>query len=91
MLITLTIINWLLRLLDVYSIILVIYALMSWIPTLYGTWFGRIIVKVSRTYLSLFENLPLQFWGLDFSIVIAFIVLKFIQRFIVIVFNGVFY
>ncbi|HAF57692.1 MAG TPA: YggT family protein, partial [Lactococcus lactis] len=38
MLITLTIINWLLRLLDVYSIILVIYALMSWIPTLYGTW-----------------------------------------------------
>ena len=82
MLITLTIINWLLRLLDVYSIILVIYALMSWIPTLYGTWFGRIIVKVSRPYLSLFEN---------FSIVIAFIVLKFIQRFIVIVFNGVFY
>ena len=76
MLITLTIINWLLRLLDVYSIILVIYALMSWIPTLYGTWFGRIIVKVSRPYLSLFENLPLQFWGLDFSIVIAFIVLK---------------
>ena len=91
MLITLTIINWLLRLLDVYSIILVIYALMSWIPTLYGTWFGRIIVKVSRPYLSLFENLPLQFWGLDFSIVFAFIVLKFIQRFIVIVFNGVFY
>ena len=91
MLITLTIINWLLRLLDVYSIILVIYALMSWIPTLYGTWFGRIIVKVSRPYLSLFENLPLQFCGLDFSIVIAFIVLKFIQRFIVIVFNGVFY
>ncbi|AJA57720.1 YggT family protein [Lactococcus lactis subsp. lactis] len=91
MLITLTIINWLLRLLDVYSIILVIYALMSWIPTLYGTCFGRIIVKVSRPYLSLFENLPLQFWGLDFSIVIAFIVLKFIQRFIVIVFNGVFY
>jgi len=91
MLITLTIINWLLRLLDVYSIILVIYALMSWIPTLYGTWFGRIIVKFSRPYLSLFENLPLQFWGLDFSIVIAFIVLKFIQRFIVIVFNGVFY
>ena len=91
MLITLTMINWLLRLLDVYSIILVIYALMSWIPTLYGTWFGRIIVKVSRPYLSLFENLPLQFWGLDFSIVIAFIVLKFIQRFIVIVFNGVFY
>ena len=91
MLITLTIINWLLRLLDVYSIILVIYALMSWIPTLYGTWFGRIIVKVSRPYLSLFENLPLQFWGLYFSIVIAFIVLKFIQRFIVIVFNGVFY
>ncbi|MCT1194085.1 YggT family protein [Lactococcus lactis] len=91
MLITFTIINWILRLLDVYSVILIIYALMSWVPTLYGTWFGRIIVKVSRPYLSLFENLPLQLWGLDFSIVIAFIVLKFIQQFIVIVFNGVFY
>lgn len=89
--ITVTIINWILRLLDVYSVILIIYALMSWVPTLYGTWFGRIIVKVSRPYLNLFENLPLQFWGLDFSIVVAFIVLKFIQRFIVIVFNGVFY
>lgn len=91
MLITLTIINWLLRLLDVYSIILVIYALMSWVPALYGTWFGRLIVKISRPYLSIFENLPLQFWGLDFSIIVALIVLQFIQRFIIIVFNGVFY
>ena len=58
--IIITIINWLLRLLDFYSIILIIYALMSWIPNLYETWFGRLIVKVSRPYLSLFENLPLQ-------------------------------
>ena len=35
--IIITIINWLLRLLDFYSIILIIYALMSWIPNLYET------------------------------------------------------
>ncbi|AGV73877.1 YggT family protein [Lactococcus cremoris] len=89
--IIITIINWLLRLLDFYSIILIIYALMSWIPTLYETWFGRLIVKVSRPYLSLFENLPLQIWGLDFTILVALIVLQFVQRFIIIVFNGVFH
>lgn len=89
--IIITIINWLLRLLDFYSIILIIYALMSWIPNLYKTWFGRLIVKVSRPYLSLFENLPLQIWGLDFTILVALIVLQFVQRFIIIVFNGVFH
>lgn len=89
--IIITIINWLLRLLDFYSIILIIYALMSWIPNLYETWFGRLIVKVSLPYLSLFENLPLQIWGLDFTILVALIVLQFVQRFIIIVFNGVFH
>ena len=58
---------------------------------LYETWFGRLIVKVSRPYLSLFENLPLQIWGLDFTILVALIVLQFVQRFIIIVFNGVFH
>lgn len=89
MIITITIVNWLLRLIDAYSIVLVIYALMSWIPSLYGSWFGRFIIKISRPYLSLFENLPLSFAGLDFSILVAVIVLQFIQRFIMIVVNGI--
>lgn len=89
MFITLTLVKWLFWLLDVYSLVLVIYALMSWIPNLYNTWFGRVIVKISRPYLSLFENLPLRIAGLDFTILVALIVLQFIQRFIVIVLRGI--
>ncbi len=89
MFITLTLVKWLFWLLDAYSLVLVIYALMSWIPNLYNTWFGRVIVKISRPYLSLFENLPLRITGLDFTILVALIVLQFIQRFIVIVLRGI--
>ncbi|KZK38000.1 Cell division protein YlmG/Ycf19 (putative) YggT family [Lactococcus cremoris] len=89
MFITLTLVKWLFWLLDAYSLVLVIYALMNWIPNLYNTWFGRVIVKISRPYLSLFENLPLRIAGLDFTILVALIVLQFIQRFIVIVLRGI--
>jgi YggT family protein len=89
MFITLTLVKWLFWLLDAYSLVLVIYALMSWIPNLYNTWFGRVIVKISRPYLSLFESLPLRIAGLDFTILVALIVLQFIQRFIVIVLRGI--
>ncbi|MCL2113915.1 MAG: YggT family protein [Streptococcaceae bacterium] len=89
MLIILTLVSWLFRLMDVYSFILVIYALMSWIPSLYGTWIGQLIIKISRPYLSLFENLPLRIAGLDFTIWVAIIALQLIQRFIAIVLNGI--
>ncbi|AYG00929.1 YggT family protein [Lactococcus allomyrinae] len=89
MLTILTLVSWLFRLMDVYSFILVIYALMSWIPSLYGTWIGQLIIKISRPYLSLFENLPLRIAGLDFTIWVAIIALQLIQRFIAIVLNGI--
>lgn len=84
-----TLINWLFIIMNIYSFVLVIYALMSWVPRLYGTWIGQLIIKVSRPYLSLFENLPLRFAGLDFTIWVAIIALQFIQRFIIIVLNGI--
>ncbi|QDK71847.1 YggT family protein [Lactococcus protaetiae] len=89
MLTILTLVSWLFRLMDVYSFILVIYALMSWVPSLYGTWIGQLIIKISRPYLSLFENLPLRIAGLDFTIWVAIIALQLIQRFIAIVLNGI--
>ena len=89
--ITDTIMKLIVWLLDAYSIILIIYALMSWVPNLYGTWIGQLIIKVCRPYLSLFEKIPLQFWGLDFTVLLGLIGLQFVRRFIEIIFNGVFY
>ena len=88
MFITFTIVNWLFRLIDIYSFILVAYALMSWIPSLYRTWFGQLVIKLVRPYLSLFENLPLRIGGLDLTILVALFALQLIQRFISIVVTG---
>ncbi len=70
----------LIRLIGLYTWVLVAYALMSWIPSLYDTAVGRFIVKISRPYLSLFEGIPLCFAGLDFTIVLGVIALQVIQQ-----------
>lgn len=70
----------LIRLIGLYTWVLVAYALMSWIPSLYDTAVGRFIVKISRPYLSLFESIPLRFAGLDFTIVLGVIALQVIQQ-----------
>ncbi|WP_270323337.1 YggT family protein [Lactococcus petauri] len=70
----------LIRLIGLYTWVLVAYALMSWIPILYDTAVGRFIVKISRPYLSLFEGIPLRFAGLDFTIVLGVIALQVIQQ-----------
>ncbi|MFK4913154.1 YggT family protein [Lactococcus petauri] len=70
----------LIRLIGLYTWVLVAYALMSWIPSLYDTAVGRFIVKISRPYLSLFEAIPLRFAGLDFTIVLGVIALQVIQQ-----------
>ncbi len=76
--------NWLIY---VYSFVLVIYALLSWAPNLYHTAIGRLIVRISEPYVSLFRRLPLRIAMLDLSVFVAVVALQFIQQFIVIVAN----
>ncbi|MGO3418030.1 MAG: YggT family protein, partial [Pseudolactococcus laudensis] len=47
---------------------------------------GRIIGQLSRPFLSIFDRLPLQFAGLDFTIVVAVIALNCIQRLLLMIF-----
>jgi YggT family protein len=60
----------------IYTILLVIYALLSWFPGGYQSAFGRFLAKICEPYLSLFERLPLSFAGIDFTIAVAIIVLQ---------------
>ena len=68
------------KLITVYEWILIIYALMSWAPDIRNSQVGRIIEKLSRPFLSIFDRLPLQFGGIDFTIVLAIVALNAIQR-----------
>lgn len=73
------------KLITVYEWILIIYALMSWAPDIRNSQVGRMIEKLSRPFLSIFDRLPLQFGGIDFTIVVAIIALNAIQRLLVMI------
>lgn len=70
----------LLRLLNqavyLYSILLVVYALLSWFPGGYQSKPGEILTKICEPFLGLFRRLPLQFGGIDFSIMVAIFALN---------------
>jgi YggT family protein len=75
-----------LQLLTIYQWVLIAYAMMSWVPALYHSKIGRWIGQLSRPFLSIFDVLPLQFAGLDFTIVIAILALNCMQRLLLFIF-----
>ncbi|MBO4107364.1 YggT family protein [Streptococcus suis] len=72
----------LLKALEIYSYILLAYAFMSWIPGLYDTFIGRLVIWMVRPILLPFRNLRLQFMGLDWTIFIVMVVLNLAYRFL---------
>lgn len=64
---------------SIYSILLVIYILMSWIPSLRETGFGRFIGKIVEPYLSFFRSFIPPLGMIDFSPIIAIFALRFIS------------
>lgn len=64
------------QVLYLYSLVLFVYALMSWFPGAYNTGLGRFLRKICDPYLEIFRRLPLQFGGIDFSFILAIIVLN---------------
>lgn len=69
-------------LIQVYVWLLVLYALLSWVPQWYYGKFGRFLARLAEPYLSLFRGLRLQFFGLDFSIPLAIACLYAIRWFV---------
>ncbi|MGT2833315.1 YggT family protein [Streptococcus halotolerans] len=70
----------LVRLVRVYSTLLVIYALLSWFPGAYQTKLGQVLVAIVEPTLAPFRRLRLQFGGIDFTIVAVFLVLQLLLR-----------
>ncbi|BBM17468.1 MULTISPECIES: YggT family protein [Enterococcus] len=71
-----TLFNILNRLVYLYTILLVVYALMSWFPGAYQSRFGQLLGRICEPFLDLFRRLPLQFGGIDFSIMAAILALN---------------
>lgn len=70
---------------EIYTYVLVIYALLSWFPGAYESKIGQFIIKISRPYLSIFDRLPLSIGPIDFTIVVAIFVLQLAGRGLIII------
>nr|WP_225352786.1 YggT family protein [Lentilactobacillus parafarraginis] len=69
---------WLLnKLISIYMLAIVIYALMSWFPNAYGTAFGRFLGRIVEPFESLFNFASVGM--ISFAPVVALIVLGLVQ------------
>lgn len=63
---------------DIYSLILVAFAVMSWFPGAYESSLGRWIVALLKPVLAPLQRLPLQIAGLDLSVWVAIVLIRFL-------------
>ena len=75
------------RLIELYGLVIVVYCLMSWIPQM-NSWINdlySVLGKICDPYLDLFRRVIPAAGGLDFSPIVALLVLAAISRLIVII------
>ncbi|GGN96453.1 YggT family protein [Saccharibacillus kuerlensis] len=73
--------QWIPLLFQIYSWLLIIYILMSWLPNVRESQVGVMLGKVVEPYLSIFRRFIPPIGGmLDISPIVAFFVLRFVQR-----------
>ncbi|HEU0417072.1 TPA: YggT family protein [Streptococcus pneumoniae] len=63
---------------DIYSLILVAFAVMSWFPGAYESSLGRWIVALVKPVLAPLQRLSLQIAGLDLSVWVAIVLVRFL-------------
>lgn len=64
------------KLLEIYSGLLFVYALLTWLPGAENSVLGRFIQRICEPYLSLFDRLPLQLGMFSFRIFFGLIILQ---------------
>lgn len=71
-----SLVNILQDLIYVYTLVLVIYALLSWFPGARDSKFGQIIDRLAAPYLSFFDSILPTLGGISFSVIVGVIVLQ---------------
>ena len=74
-----TIIGGMLNFLSIYNFTITARVLLSWFPQAQGMSALRPLYSITDPYLNVFRSLPLQFGGLDLSIIPAFLLHNFAQ------------
>ncbi|MBB4824006.1 YggT family protein [Sporosarcina luteola] len=65
---------------SIYSILLVIYILMSWVPASRETKFGIVLGKIAEPYLGFFRKFIPPLGMIDISPIVALFALNLISR-----------
>lgn len=82
------ILDLLLRLISIYSIVLIIYILMSWFPGARDSQFGYFLSKICEPYLEPFRRIIPPLGMIDISPIVALLVLNYlIPRGLIEIFN----
>lgn len=68
------------RAFEFYTMVLVLYALLSWFPNGYNSTLGRFIVRLAEPYLEIFDRYIPSLGGISFNVVIAVFVLQLVYR-----------
>jgi YggT family protein len=66
------------KLIQLYMLLIFVFVLMSWFPGAYQTKLGQWLAKICMPYLKVFQFIP-PIFGLDFSPIIAILVLEMAQ------------
>ena len=66
--------------LRLYQGLIVVSALMSWLPGAYNSALGQLLQRVTQPYLSLFDRIIPSMAGVSFSAVAGVFVLELAQR-----------
>jgi len=75
---------------SIYSFMLIIYILMSWVPSAQGSKFGQILAKACEPYLGFFRKFIPPIGMIDLSPIIAILLLSFIERGVMIVISNIY-
>lgn len=84
------ILNFVNLLFTIYSFSIIIYILMSWIPSLQESAFGQILAKIVEPYLGIFRKFIPPIGMIDISPIVAIFLLTFIQQGVLIVLQYIF-
>jgi YggT family protein len=63
-----------------YSLMLVAYVLMSWVPAVQNSSVGRMLAKVCEPYLGIFRKFIPPIGMIDISPIVAIFLLNYIQK-----------
>lgn len=77
----------LLRLIDVYRFILIIYFLLTWLPGAQQSSFGRIISQLSRPYIDFFRQFIPPIGFISFAGLVGLLALGLIKSGLVVIIN----